>query len=129
MLAARVKSLIEQLLQDEEDWKEIRERFEQGSRRGAYPAILEGWSCIPDEEKDMFLKVFGMEAMRCLAPPKKQPWDEPSFDGHMDSYRNELYEGTAYLYHDELQEFAQELARVGDESPTSWLGAGVFFMH
>jgi hypothetical protein len=59
-----------------------------------------------------------------LAPPKKQPWDESPFDGHMDSYRNELYEGTAYLYHDELQEFAQELARVGDESPTSWLALG-----
>ena len=103
MLAARVKSLIEQLLQDEEDWKEIRERFEQGSRRGAYPAILEGWSRTLDEEKDMFLKVFGMEAMRCLTPPKKQPWDESPFDGHMDSYRNELNEGTAYLYHDELQ--------------------------
>ena len=77
----------------------------------------------------MFLKVFGMEAMRCLAPQKKQPWGESPFDGHMDSYRNELNEGTAYLYHDELQEFAQKLARVGDESPISWLGAGAFFMH
>ena len=37
----------------------------------------------------------------------------------MDPHRNELYESTAYLYHDELQEFAQKLARVGDESPTS----------
>ncbi len=116
-LAARMESLIEELWHDEEFWKNVRERFEQGSLRGNYPALLEGLSNLSDEQKDAFLKMAGMNAMHSLAPSKKQPWDESPFLGSMDSYREELYGGMAYCYEDELPDFAEEwlteLARVG----------------
>jgi len=122
VLATRVELLIEQLWKDEEVWQEIRERFEHGSLCELYPAIHEGLSRIPDEEKDAFLKAFAIEAMRCLAPPDKQSCDESPFYSN-DWYRGELYEGMAYLYHDELREFAQEwlqeLDRVGYRGMTT----------
>jgi hypothetical protein len=116
-LAARMESLIDELWHDDELWKNIGERFEWGILSGHYPALLEGLSNIPDEEKDAFLKMAGTDAMRSLVPPRKQPWDQSPFLGSMDAYREELYGGMAYCYKDELQDFAgewlEELARVG----------------
>lgn len=116
-LAARMESLIEELWQDKELWKTVRERFERGVLRGHYPALLGILSDLSDEQKDTFLEMAGMDAMRSLTPPRRQPWDESPFLGSMDSYREELYGGMAYCYEDELADFAEEwlteLVRVG----------------
>ena len=116
LVAKRLAALVEQLWKDDDLWKEIRDRFEQGSLRGNYPTLLEELPENP-EYKDYLLKMGTMLAMRSLLPPTRQPWDESPFDGSMDAYREELYGGMAYTYADELPEFAnewlEELARVG----------------
>src|SRR5829696_3859110 len=75
-LAARVESLIRELWQDEELWENVRERFERNVLDGHYPALLEYLSDLPDEQKYAVLKIKGSRAMRSLAPPRRQPWDE-----------------------------------------------------
>ena len=116
-LAARVESLIEELGQDDELWENLCERFEELDLHGCYPALREHLSALSDEQKDAFLKKAGMEAMRSLAPPGRQPWDESPFLGNMYAYREHLYRGNVYHYADELPDFAEEwlteLARVG----------------
>ena len=76
-LAARVESLIEELGQDDELWENLCERFEELDLHGCYPALREHLSALSDEQKDAFLKKAGMEAMRSLAPPGRQPWNLP----------------------------------------------------
>src|SRR5215204_6195720 len=121
-LAARVESLIEELRHDEEFWKNVRERFERGISNGHYPGLLKGLSELSDDElsdeqKDAFLRMAGIDAMRTLTPPSRQPWDEAPFFGSVDAYREVLYGGMASYYDDELQDFTgewlEELARVG----------------
>jgi hypothetical protein len=48
LVAKRLAALVEQLWEDEGLWKEIHDRFEQGSLRGNYPTLLEGLPENPD---------------------------------------------------------------------------------
>ena len=109
-LAARVESLIEELWQNEELWENLREQFEELDLRGEYyPALREHLSALSGEQKDAFLKRAGMEAMRSLAPSRRQPWDESPFRGDMYAYREILYGGMAYRIAEELPDFAEDL--------------------
>ena len=116
-LAARVESLIRELWQDEEHWENVRERFERNVLDGHYPALREHLSDLSDEQKDGFLKRAGMDAMRSLAPPRRQPWDESPLVRNMIAYKEALYGGMTCLDANGLPDFAEkwltELARVG----------------
>ena len=115
-IAERLELLVEQLWEDPSLWEEINDRYERGSLRGSYPALLKDLSEIP-EHRHMFLKIGVMHAVWPLLPAVRQPWDASPFDGSVSSYREELYGGMAYTYEDELPGFAKEwldeLARVG----------------
>jgi hypothetical protein len=117
VVAERMEELIKGLRSDEDFFREIRERFEQGRLRGNYPALSEEVSELPEDHWETFLSVIGMQAVRSLLPPRKRPWDEFPFNGHMDSYKATLYSGMARMYWDKLNDFAhvwlEELARVG----------------
>jgi hypothetical protein len=120
-----MEAFIEELRGDEEFLREIRERFEQGRLHGNYPLLSEVLSGEPEDYREAFLSILGMQAARSLLPPKYQPWDESPFNGSMYAYREELYTGMAYTYEDELRDFAQEwleeLARVGYRGMTTVL--------
>jgi hypothetical protein len=117
IVAERMEAFMDEIRGDEEFFKKIYERFEQGRLRGNYPALSEELSDEPEDYREAFLSFVGMQAARSLLPPKNQPWDESPFSGSVDAYREELYSGMAYTYEDELRGFAQEwleeLARVG----------------
>jgi hypothetical protein len=123
VVAERMEEFIEELRSDEGFLREIRERFEQGRLRGNYPALSEELCDVPEDYQEACLSVFAMQAARSLLPTKNQPWDESPFNGSMDACREELYNGMAYAYRDELRDFAQEwleeLARVGYRGMTT----------
>jgi hypothetical protein len=109
------------------------ERFEKGRGRGIYPALERDLEQLPDEKRDMFLLLGGLNAIRSFVPPEEQPWDKSPFDGSVDAYLEELYGGTAYTYYNDLRDFAQrwlnELSRVGYRGITTIFGQdGVFYI-
>jgi len=120
-----MEELMRELPSDETFFEKIRERFEQGRLGGNYPILSKELSDVPDDYRDAFLSVVGMEASRSLLPSIKQPWDASPFGGSMDAYREELYSGMATYYWDELRDFAQEwlekLVRVGYRGMTTVL--------
>ena len=84
-----------ELPSDETFFEKIQERFEQGRLRGNYPVLSKELSDVPDDFRNAFLSVVGMEAARTLLPSKIQPWDASPYGGTMDAYREELYSGMA----------------------------------
>jgi hypothetical protein len=114
-VAARIEELLDELWDDPEFFAEVKERFRKRSANGEFPALRDALSKIPEEERDEFLVQGWFDAVELLTPPRTQPWDDYST---MDSYREELYGGMAYLFSDgEFPEFAEEwlaeLNRVG----------------
>jgi hypothetical protein len=115
-VAARIDELLEELWEDPEFFAEVRKRYEKRSANGEFPALRDALSKISEAEaRDEFLIQRWFDAVELLTPPRTQPWD---FYSTMDSYREELYGGMAYLFgDDEFPEFAEEwlaeLNRVG----------------
>ena len=116
-VAARIQELLDELWDDPEFFAEVKKRFEERSASGEFPALRDALSKIPEEEaRDEFLVQRWFDAVKVLAPPRTQPWD--ALNTTIDSYREELYTGMAYLFRDvEFPEFAEEwlaeLNRVG----------------
>jgi hypothetical protein len=116
-VAARLEALLDELWDDPEFFVEVKQRFKERSANGEFPALRDALSKIPDEaERDEFLVRRWFDAVEFLTPPRKQPWDV--LDSTVDSYREELYGGMAYLFTgNEFPEFAEEwlaeLNRVG----------------
>jgi hypothetical protein len=115
-VAARIEELQEELWDDPEFFAEVRKRFEERSANGEFPALRDALSKIPEEARDEFLVRRWFHAVEFLTPRRTQPWD--ALNSTMDSYREELYGGMAYLFRsDEFPEFAEEwlaeLNRVG----------------
>jgi hypothetical protein len=116
-VATRIEELLDELWDDSEFFAEVRKRFEERSANGEFPALRDALSKIPEgEARDEFLVQRWFDAVEFLTPPRRQPWD--SLNTTVDSYREELYGGMAYLFRgDEFPEFAEEwlteLNRVG----------------
>ncbi len=121
-IAKRIEPLMEQLqeqlMEDEEFFREVYERYEKGVARGHYPELQYMLSEAADEGREHFLRNTGTRmGLGAFMPPKEQVWDESPYDGNMASYREDLYGGMAFAFQGKLREFAQEwleeLARVG----------------
>jgi hypothetical protein len=114
-VAVRIEELLDELWDDPAFFAEVRKRFEERSADGEFPALRESISKIPEQARDEFLVQCWFDAVESLTPPQTQPWDE--LEETVDSYRELLYGGMAFLFTEDLPWFAEEwlaeLARVG----------------
>jgi hypothetical protein len=116
-VAARIRELLDELWDDPAFLAEVRERFEERSAHGEFPALREALSKLPEQARDEFLVQCWFDAVESLVPPRTQPWD--AMGETVDSYRELLYSGMASLFAgtDYLPELAEEwlaeLSRVG----------------
>jgi hypothetical protein len=114
-VAVRIEELLDELWDDPAFFAEVRKRFEERSADGEFPALREAISKIPEQARDEFLVQCWFDAVESLTPPQTQPWDE--LEETVDSYRELLYGGMAFLFTEDLPWFAEEwlaeLARVG----------------
>ena len=116
LVADRIREMLDELWEDPAFFTEVRESFEERGKEGCFPALRDALSKITEEEaRDEFMIQRWFDAVESLAPVGTQPWDALNFT--MDSYKEELYGGMAYCFHDEFPQFAvewlAELGRVG----------------
>ena len=114
-VAVRIEELLDELWDDPAFFAEVRKRFEERSANGEFPALRKALSKIPEQARDEFIVQCWFDAVESLAPPRTQPWDE--LEQTVDSYRELLYGGMAFLFTEDLPWFAEEwlaeLSRVG----------------
>jgi hypothetical protein len=115
-VASRIADLLDELWESPEFFAEVKTRFEERGAQGEFPALREALSELSDESRDEFLVQRWFDTVESLTPPRKQPWD--ILNETMESYREELYGGMAYLFTGrDFPEFAEEwlaeLGRVG----------------
>lgn len=75
VIAKRLELLVEQLWEYPGLWEEINDRYERGSLRGSYPALLKDLSEVK-ELRHMFLRIGVMHAVRPLLPAVGPRWRE-----------------------------------------------------
>jgi len=114
-VAARIEELLDELWDDPAFFAEVRKTFEERSANGEFPALRDALSKIPEQARDEFLVQCWFNAVESLGPSRTQPWDE--LEVTVDSYRELLYGGMAFLFTEDLPWFAEEwlaeLSRVG----------------
>ena len=116
-LEAHGLSFAERLRDDEGFAAEARELFEQGEKRGEFPALSELLADASEAERKEFFRIgWAREVLLPRRTVARNPWDFAPWYGNMEAYREDLYSGMA-LGHPDLRAFAQEwldeLARVG----------------
>lgn len=115
-VASRIRELLDELWDEPEFFAEVKKRFGERGDRGEFPALREALSDLSEEARDEFLVRRWFDAVESLVPPEKQPWDE--LDETVESYREALYNGNAFLFKGEdfpifAEEWLAELNRVG----------------
>lgn len=115
-LEAYGRTFAERISQDEHFRSEVADRFERGRALGGFPELSSIIGGMDPRERDRFFREGWTQAALPPSVGSEEPWDRAPWEGDLEAYREDLYDGMAYAFssvRDLFEEWLEELLRVG----------------